>query len=202
MRVGVICEYSGVVRDAFRRRGHDAVSCDLLPTEAEGPHIQGDALAQDWSGFDLLIMHPPCTHLACSGAAWFEKKRADGRQQSGIDLFMAMTRIQCPRWCIENPVGIMSRLYRKPDQIVHPYHFGDEASKATCLWLNGLPPLAIDAPLYRTPNVVGKGEFITYPSGKRMAKWYATSWTKEHGHLRSKTFAGIAEAMADQWGSL
>lgn len=96
----------------------------------------------------------------------------------------------------------MSRLYRKPDQIIHPYHFGDEASKATCLWLNGLPPLAIDAPLYRETNVVGKGEFITYPSGKRMAKWYATSWTKDHGHLRSKTFQGIADAMADQWGTL
>lgn len=204
MRVLVACEFSGVVRDAFRKRGHDAWSCDLLPCEADPQwHIHGDAIKvmadHDW---DLMIAHPPCTHLAVSGAAWFEEKRKDGRQQQGIDLFMAFVKTNIPRWCIENPVGIMSNLYRKPDQIIHPYYFGDEFQKTTCLWLRGLHPLSHSAEddLFYQKTHVGKGEMVTYASGKTMPKWYAEAYGD--GHTRSKTFQGIADAMAEQWGAL
>ncbi len=196
MKILVACEYSGIIREAFRKRGHDVWSCDLLPTDILGQHIQGDVfpiLNQDW---DLMIAHPPCTHLAVSGAAHFAKKQADGRQQQGIDLFMAFIKDNIPKWCIENPIGIMSRIYRKPDQIIQPYYFGHNASKATCLWLKNLPKL--------TPtNIVDKGEQIIYASGKKMPKWYADAFRlppQERMKLRSKTFQGIADAMAEQWG--
>lgn len=205
MRVLIACEFSGIVRDAFIRRGHDAWSCDLLPTERPGPHIQDDVLNHLGEGWDLMIAHPPCTDLACSGAAWFEKKRADGRQQQSIEFFMQFTCTSIPRWCIENPVGIMSSVWRSPDQIIQPYYFGDEFQKTTCLWLKGLPPL-LHRPtdeLFGEKTHVGKGEMITFASGKRMAKWYAMlrADSKRAG-IRSKTFPGIAEAMADQWGGL
>jgi hypothetical protein len=200
MKVLVACEFSGIVRDAFIARGHDAISCDLLPTERPGPHIQGDVLEHLGDGWDLMIAHPPCTHLACSGAAWFEKKRADGRQQAGIDLFMAFTRTNIPQVCIENPVGIMSRLYREPDQIVQPFYFGDEFQKTTCLWLTNLPPLEHweDDHLFGCKTHVGRGEMVKYASGKVMPKWYAEA--RGNGHVRSATFQGIADAMAEQWG--
>jgi hypothetical protein len=190
MRVLVACEFSGVVREAFRKLGHEAVSCDLLPTEVPGPHYQGDVFDIVDDGWDLMIAHPPCTHLACSGAKHFAQKRADGRQQQGIDLFMAFTQVNIPRWCIENPVGIMSTHYRKPDQIVQPWMFGDSYQKTTCLWLKGLPLLA-------PTNIVDKGEFVTTPSGKKLPKWYSDNKSQKN---RSKTFPGIAEAMAAQWG--
>jgi len=147
-------------------------------------------------GWDMMIAFPPCTHLAVSGARHFEQKRKDGRQQQGIDFFMQMINAPIPKIAVENPIGIMSSIYRKPNQIIQPYHFGHEASKATCLWLKNLP-------LLNHTNVVSKGEFVTFPSGKRMTKWYADS-AKNNAVTRTKirntTFQGIADAMATQWG--
>ena len=188
MKILVACEFSGVVREAFAKEGHDAWSCDLLPTEIPGKHIKGnvlEVLKEDW---DLMIAHPPCTDLAVSGARHFYRKGL--QQEKAVEFFMKLVEADIPRIAIENPVCIMSTRYRKPDQIVHPWMFGEEFSKRTCLWLKGLPKL--------TPTeVVGKGEMITFKSGKRMSKWYASSYGK--GHLRSKTFQGIAEAMSTQW---
>ena len=202
MKVLIACEFSGVVRDEFAKLGHDAWSADLLPSEVPGQHIQGDATKILNDGWDMMIAHPPCTHLACSGAAWFEKKRIDGRQQQGIDLFMAFANANINRICIENPVGIMSSVWRKPDQIIQPNYFGDEFQKTTCLWLKNLHPLmhASEDDWFFKKTHVGKGEMITYASGKVMPKWYAES--RNDGHKRSKTFPGIAKAMADQWGKL
>ncbi len=193
MRVLVACEFSGIVRDAFAARDHDAWSCDLLPTERPGQHIVGDVLAVLRVGWDLIIAHPPCTHLSCSGARWFAEKRADGRQQQGIDFFMAFTELEGVRVAIENPIGIMSTEHRKPDQIVQPYHFGDSASKATCLWLKGLPLLV-------PTNVVGRGRFHTTKGGKRMPEWYNLPPGPNRAKIRSQTFPGFADAMAEQWG--
>lgn len=200
MRVLVACEFSGIVRDAFSARGHDAWSCDLLPTEKPGNHIQDDVLKHLDDGWDLMIAHPPCTHLAVSGAAWFEEKRKDGRQKKGIELFMAFTSAPIRKICIENPVGIMSSVWREPDQIIQPYYFGDEFQKTTCLWLKNIPPLAHAAEddWFMKKTHTGKGEMVRYESGKVMPKWYAES--RGNGHLRSRTFPGIAAAMAAQWG--
>ena len=145
-----------------------------------------------------MIAFPPCTHIAVSGAAWFAAKRADGRQQQGVDFFMSLANAPIPRIAIENPVGIMSKSWRKPDQIIQPYYFGDEFQKTTCLWLKGLPPLTHSASsdLFQERTHVGRGEFVTFASGKRMAKWYAELRASDkRGHIRSKTFPGIAEAM-------
>ena len=201
MKILVACEYSGIVRDAFRARGHDAWSCDILPCEADPEwHIQGDATAILDGGWDMMIAHPPCTHLAVSGAAWFEKKRADGRQQAGIDLFLAFANAPIPKFCIENPVGIMSSLWRKPDQTIQPFYFGDKFQKTTHLWLQNLPRLIHiqKSDLFDTATHVGRGEMVTFASGRTMPKWFAESRSK--GHLRSRTFPGIAKAMAEQWG--
>jgi len=192
-RVLVACEFSGVVREAFRKRGWDAWSCDLLPTEIPGQHIQGDVLKVLRRGWDLLIAFPPCTHLAVSGARHFAAKRADGRQQEGIDFFMEFVNAPVEHICIENPVGIMSTVFQKPSQIIQPWMFGHEAQKTTCLWLKNLPLLV-------PTKIVGHGEFVTFKSGKRHPKWYAEAFkTGQHGHLRSKTFQGVANAMAKRW---
>ena len=185
MRVGILCEFSSTVRDAFIARGHDAISCDLLPTEKPGPHIEGDCLAQDWSGFDLLVCHPPCTHLAVSGARHFAEKRADGRQQQAIDFFMALSRLPVPRLAIENPVCIMSTVWRKPDQIIQPWQFGHGETKATCLWLRGLPLLV--------PTSVVEG---------REARIHKMPPGPDRARDRSATYEGIARAMAAQWGQV
>jgi hypothetical protein len=198
MRVLVACEYSGRVREAFRARGHDAWSCDLLPAEDGSEfHIQYDALhvirdgcplrsshfvafAMPW---DMLIAHPPCTHLAVSGARHFEAKRADGRQQKAIDFFLALAHAPIPRIAIENPVCIMSSIWREPDQAIQPWWFGHGETKATCLWLKGLPPLI------PTRIVAGRHPRVhLMPPGPD--RW------KE----RSRTYEGVAEAMAQQWG--
>ena len=203
MRVLVACEFSGIVRDAFRALGHDAWSCDLLPTERPGPHLQCDVRKVIGDGWDMMIAHPPCTHLACSGAAWFAKKRADGRQKKAIEFFMVFANSDIPRVCIENPVGIMSNEWRKPNQIIQPYYFGDEFQKTTHLWLKNLPPLMHwpEDELFGKKTHVDNGGFITFSSGKRMAKWYALLRADDQrGHIRSKTFQGIADAMAAQWG--
>ena len=183
MRVLVACEYSGAVRDAFTKGGHDAMSCDLLPTETEGPHYQGDVrdvLNYPW---DLMVAHPPCTHLSVSGARHFEAKRMDGRQQSAVSFFMALARAPIPRIAIENPVCVMSSLWRKPDQVIQPWQYGHGETKATCLWLKGLPRL-------RPTEIVDGREARVHRMPPGAERW------KE----RSRTFAGIADAMAQQWG--
>lgn len=199
MKILVACEESQAVTCEFRKRGHEAYSCDLYETSGEHPewHYRRDVkelLEQKW---DMIIAFPPCTHLATSGARWFEEKRKDGRQQSAIEFFLMFTKTDCPRVAIENPVGIMSRIYRKPDQIIQPYWFGDSYSKRTCLWLKGLPKLV-------PTNMVDPGEFVTFESGKRMSKWMAEAYNlslEERSKQGSKTFKGIAEAMAEQWSS-
>ena len=198
MKILIACEESQAVCKAFRAKGHEAYSCDILPCSGGHPdwHIQGDVvplLKEEW---DMVIAFPPCTHLAVSGAAWFEKKRADGRQQEGIDFFMQFANVNCPKVAIENPVGIMSSLWRKPDQIIQPWWFGDRASKKTCLWLKGLPILV-------AKNIVDDGEWTTFKSGKRSPKWFADAYKlspQERSKARSKTFQGIADAMAEKWG--
>lgn len=206
MKVLVACEFSGIVRDAFLAAGHDAMSCDLLPTERPGPHYQGDVRDVLGNGYDLMIAHPPCTHLAVSGARWFAEKRRDGRQQAGIDFFLLFTQTNIPRVCIENPICIMSKLYRKPDQVIQPFWFGHEAQKATCLWLTGLPPL--------TPTkIVDRGQIYVDPRGNkhggvhtlRAKVGYSAMMllpaTPDRWKIRSRTFPGIAAAMAKQWSS-
>lgn len=192
MKVLVACESSGTVRDAFLRRGHDAISCDLLPTESPGPHCQGDVTPLLRERWGLVLAFPPCTDLASSGARWFPQKRADGRQQASIDFFLQFTRLDCP-WAIENPVGIMSTVYRKPDQIIQPYHYGDSARKTTCLWLNDLPPL-------QPTHVVDPGPIHVTKSGRRLPAWYNLPPSPDRARIRSRTFPGIAAAMADAWG--
>jgi hypothetical protein len=183
MRVLVACEYSGTVRDAFISRGHDAISCDLLPSDKTGPHYQGDVFDIIGEGFDLMIAHPPCTHLAVSGARHFAEKRADGRQQAAIDFFMRLSRVNIAKIAIENPICIMSSVWRKPDQIIQPWKFGHGETKATCLWLKGLPLLA------HTNIVDGRDDRI-----------HRLPPSKDRWKLRSKTYQGIADAMAAQWG--
>ncbi len=210
MRILVGCEESQAVTFELRKRGHAAFSCDILPCSGGHPewHIQGDVIEQLNKGWDMMICFPPCTHLAVSGAAWFEEKRKDGRQQQGIDFFMQLVNAPIPKIAIENPVGIMSNIYRKPDQIIQPYYFGDEAQKTTCLWLKNLPPLfhANQPDLFNDKIThVEKGEMVEWidkKTGKvkRMAKWYNDARSGDHGHKRSKTFPGIAKAMAEQWG--
>lgn len=185
MRVLVACEYSGAVRDAFLARGHEAMSCDLLPTERPGPHYEGDVFDVIDYPWDLMIAFPPCTDLTVSGARWFADKRMVGRQQAGAAFFMRLAKADIPMIAIENPVGVMSSLWRKPDQVIQPWQFGHGETKATCLWLKGLPPLK------PTKIVEGReGRVWRMPPGPD--RW------KE----RSRTYEGIAAAMADQWGSL
>jgi hypothetical protein len=141
LKVLIACEYSGRVRDAFIAKGHDAMSCDLLPTDAPGPHYQGDVFDVVDYPWDLMIAHPPCTDLSVSGAAWFAKKRLVGQQQASASFFMRLAKLSIPRIAIENPVCIMSTLWRKPDQVIQPWMFGHMEQKATCLWLKNTPPL-------------------------------------------------------------
>lgn len=196
-QVLIACESSGTVREAFRKRGHNAWSCDLLPADDNSPyHYQADALmAIGWGDWDIIIAHPPCTHLASSGARHFAAKRADGRQQQGIDLFQQMaekmSRHARHGWAIENPIGIMSRLYRKPDQIIQPWMFGHPETKATCLWLRFLPPL------FPTNDV--KAEMLALPVAQRNRIHHLPP-SKDRWKIRSKTYQGIADAMAAQWG--
>lgn len=194
MKILIACEYSGAVRDAFSALGHDAMSCDLLPTDVEGPHYQGDVADIINDGWDMMIGFPPCQHLAVSGARWFKQKRLDGRQQQGIDFFMSLASASIPKIAIENPIGIMSTKYRKPNQIIQPWQFGHEATKSTCLWLKGLP-------LLKPTQVVGKGERHVTKSGRSLPKWYNLPPSENRWKIRSKTFQGIAVAMAQQWGN-
>lgn len=197
MAVLIACEESQTVTKAFRNLGVEAFSCDVEPCSGGHPewHLQEDVIPLLRKPWELIVAFPPCTHLAVSGAKWFNEKRQDGRQQQGIDFFMRFAECDCERVAIENPVGIMSTQWRKPEQIIQPYEFGDPFSKKTCLWLKGLPKLVGTC-------LVDSGERIVSPSGKTMAKWYSDAFRlppAERAKVRSKTFPGIANAMADQW---
>jgi hypothetical protein len=182
VRVLIACEFSGVVRDAFIARGHNAVSCDLLPSETYGPHIQGDVLRNFLGAWDLMIAFPPCTHLSASGARWWPNKQTE--QKDSLRFVRLLMGAPIPRIAIENPVGCISTAIRPPDQIIQPWQFGHGETKATCLWLKGLPPL-------RASDLV-EG---------RVARIHLMSPSADRWKERSRTYPGIAEAMAEQWGS-
>lgn len=199
MKVLVACEFSGVVREAFIAKGHDAWSCDLLETTIPGNHIKGDVLEQLDESWDMMIAHPPCTYLCVTGNKWFKPEYRDRfpdreeRRTEAFGFFMSLVNAPIEKICIENPVGIMSSHWRKPDQIIQPYQFGHKEPKKTCLWLKGLPKLE--------PTDIVEPEYIKSKSGKRLAKWYFTpSQSDARTKMRETTFQGIAEAMADQWG--
>ena len=180
MRILIACEFSGVVRRAFRAQGHDAWSCDLLPAEDGGEHIIGDCLTEIGHGWDMMVAFPPCTHLASSGARWFPMKRAE--QAAALDFVRALMAAPVERIAIENPVGIISTAIHKPDQIIQPWQFGHGETKATCLWLKGLPKLV--------PTQIVDG---------RQARVHSEPPSPERWKNRSRTLPGIAEAMASQW---
>lgn len=185
MKVLIACEYSGTVRDAFTELGHEAMSCDLLPSEKPGHHYEGDVqdvLDYPW---DLMIAHPPCTHLSVSGARHFKEKQLDGRQQTAVSFFMSLAQANIPMIAIENPVCVMSSLWRKPDQIIQPWQYGHGETKSTCLWLKGLPDL--------TPTEIVEG---------REARIHRLPPSEERWKIRSETYLGIAKAMASQWGNV
>jgi len=206
MKVLIACEESQTVCKAFRGRGHEAYSCDILEPSGGHPewHIQGDALkAIEREKWDLIIAHPPCTYLTVTGNRWYNVERYGEKaiqryrdQEEAIEFFMAIAGADCERIAIENPVGIMSSRWRKSDQIIEPWQFGDPYEKKTCLWLKGLPKLI-------PTNIVEVPPRKTFASGKSMPGWYADAWRlpkAERAKLRSKTFPGIAKAMAEQWG--
>ena len=183
MKVLVACEFSGIVRDAFAARGHDAWSCDLLESERScGNHVVGDVLDVVWRGWDLMVAHPPCTHLAVSGARWFREKRRP--QHEALTFAWLLMSAPVDRIAVENPVSILSSRVRRPDQVIQPWMFGHGETKATCLWLKNLPAL-------RPTNVVAGREARVHRMAPGPNRW----------RERSRTFAGIAAAMADQWGA-
>jgi len=191
MRILVACESSGAGRSRLLALGHDALSCDLLPADDGSPyHYQGDVMDIIYQPWDMLIAFPPCTHLAVSGARWFKDKVEE--QKEALSFVQLLMDAPIPRICIENPVSIISSHIRKPDQIIQPWMFGHEATKTTCLWLKNLPPL--------TPtNIVDKGKRHVTKSGKSLPEWYNLPPSPDRWKLRSKTFEGIAQAMAQQW---
>ena len=198
MKILVACEESQAVTKEFRKLGHEAYSCDIVPCSGghQEWHLQQDVKPLLLENWDMIIAFPPCTHLAVSGAAHFAKKRADGRQQEGVDFFMLFANAKCERIAIENPIGIMSTKWRKPDQVIHPFWFGENSTKSTCLWLKGLPKLT-------ATNIIIPEKHTT-KTGKVYDKWWfdtcLISDLKVRASIRSKTFPGIAKAMAEQWG--
>jgi hypothetical protein len=185
LKILVACEYSGTVREALTRKGHHAMSCDLLETEIQGWHYKGNILDVLNDSWDMMIGFPPCTDLAVSGAKHFWYKRENGSQQRSIDFFMKLVNAPIERIAIENPIGIMSTIYRKPDQIIQPWQFGHGETKSTCLWLKGLPKL-------KPENIV---------EGREQRIW-AMPPSKDRAKKRSLTYSGIAQAMANQWSNL
>ena len=203
MRVLVACEYSGTVRDAFIAKGHDAWSCDLLPTDVPGPHIQGDVVSVLAQGWDLMIAHPPCTYLSVSGMHWTTRGLRDPQLTEDALAFVQLL-LDAPigRIALENPVSVISSRIRKPDQIIHPWMFGHDASKQTCLWLKNLPLL--------TPTQIVEPRIVITPSGKPAKRWgnqcdnYGQDKlppSADRWKLRSATYLGIAMAMAEKWGN-
>jgi site-specific DNA-cytosine methylase len=198
MKVLIACEFSGIVREAFKAKGHDAWSCDLLPTEIEGQHYQG--YLEDFIGggneWDMIIAHPPCTYLSYAATKyWNQPGRTEKREYAAAAFFMMIANRDCPKIVIENPVGYMNNVYRKPDQIIHPWQFGQSANKRTCLWLKGVLPLtATDIVAKPSPTYIDKA------SSKKRYFTDAISGDAKGQKERSKTFQGIAAAMADQWG--
>ena len=183
MQVLIGCEFSGIVRDAFIEAGHDAISCDLLPTEKPGPHYQGDVLDILGNNWDLLIAHPPCTHLAVSGARWFKEKRLE--QEMALRFVRKLMAAPIPHICIENPISIISSRIRKPDQIIQPWQFGHPETKATCLWLKNLPKL-------KPTDIVDGRETRVHKEPPGPDRW----------KNRSRTYSGVAQAFAAQWGKV
>jgi hypothetical protein len=183
MKILVACEYSGAVRDAFIENGHEAMSCDLLDTDVPGPHYKGDVMDILGKGWDLMIAHPPCTHLAVSGARWFKDKQVE--QKEALEFVKLLLDAPIPKIALENPISIISSRIRKPDQIIQPWQFGHGETKATCLWLKNLPLLV-------PTNIVEGREARVHKMPPSPTRW------KE----RSKTYEGIAKAMAQQWGNL
>jgi len=203
MKILVACEESQAVTMELRKLGHEAYSCDVEPCSGGHPewHLQQDIMPLLKEKWDMVIAFPPCTHLASSGAAYWKEKWEDRRQPAAIDFFMQFVNCECPKMAIENPVGIMSKAYRRPDQIIQPWQFGDEASKKTCLWLKGLPALI-------PTDIVDRGEFYRiYPPAKNGKAYSVPLWYQKlsglppakRAKMRSKTFPGIAKAMAEQW---
>jgi|TARA_R110000796_G_C14493024_1_gene427981 hypothetical protein len=193
MKILIACEFSGTVRRAFAKNGHNVTSCDLLPSDDNSKdHYQGDVFdLLNNNKYDLMIAHPPCTHLAVSGAAWFKAKRESGVQQEALEFVQRLMDADIPKICIENPVSIISSQIRKPEQIIQPYQFGHLEQKKTCLWLKNLPNLA------DTNNVYA--EMMTLPKKDREKMHYLPP-SPDRWKLRSKTYQGVADAMASQWG--
>jgi len=199
-KILIACEKSQIVTIQMRKLNIEAYSCDIKPCSGYHPkwHKQCDVLSLLKHKWDMIIAFPPCTHLANSGARWFNEKRKDGRQKKAIAFFMQFINAQCQYIAVENPIGIMSTIYRQPNQIIQPYQFGDPYNKKTCIWLKGLPKLK------PTHLFTKQDNFITYKNNKRMSEWYAKSFnlpTIERSTVRSKTFPGIAKAMTNQWGN-
>lgn len=210
MKILIACEYSGRVRDAFLAKGHDAMSCDLLPTESPGPHYQGDVMDIINNGWDMMIAFPPCTYLTTTGNKWmkpeFRTRFPDRpqRRKDAIKFFIVLATAKIGKIAVENPVGIMSSEFKKPNQIIQPYYFGDEARKTTCLWLSGLPQLKHyeNDTLFNKKTHVGQGEMHTYKNGWQDPKWHMDTLRlppEERAKARSLTYPGIANAMAEQW---
>lgn len=205
MKVLVACEESQTVCIAFRQKGHEAYSCDILPCSGGHPewHIQGDVIPLLKKQWDIIIAHPPCTYLTVTGNRWFNEERYGDKarerkklREEAINFFMQFVNAPCDKIAIENPVGIISTAYKKPTQIIQPYEFGEPYEKKTCLWLKGLPCL-------QPTKIVQPEKRVAFASGKTMSAWYAEAWKlpkEERARIRSKTFDGIASAMAEQWG--
>ena len=194
MRVLIACEYSGIVRDAFAKKGHDAWSCDILDTESPGNHIQDDILNHLDKNWDLMIAHPPCTHLAVSGARWFtEGKKPWSLQEEALDFVRKLLNAPIDKIALENPISVISTKIRKPNQIIQPFEYGHDVTKKTCLWLKNLPELK--------PTKIVKPDIVLV-NGKKMSRMHYESFklpSKKRSKVRSKFYTGIANAMADQW---
>jgi len=197
MKVLVACEFSQVVTKAFRERGHEAYSCDLLPTEGDpGWHMQDDVLKYLDCGWDLMVAHPPCTDLAVAGAVYWKRKQEDGSQESAVEFFMSLYNAPIGKVAVENPVGIMSRRFRKPDQYIEPYEFGEPYKKKTGLWLRGLPLLRATS-VVQALSYWGQPQGGAYRSGRMRL---CSVGGHRSPQVRSRTFSGVAKAMAEQWG--
>ena len=192
MRVLIACEYSGTVRDAYIKQGHDAMSCDLLPTDSEGPHYQGNVFDVINDGWDLMIAHPPCTYLSVSGMHWTSRGLRDPQlTEDALEFVRQLMDAPIDKIAIENPVSVISSRIRKPDQIVQPWWFGDDASKKTCLWLKNLPKL--------TPTNMLQGDSKTRRANQTETGQNKLPPSKDRWKIRSKTYQGIAHAMSTQW---